>query len=341
MQEELTTRREQCVDVISRLISSHFADSQLLDISKFDDLAVARSACSTLLLELSEELYLLHEQLVKYFTAKDYERLADRILYEPEYDGKTARREARDTMYNWRNGVPAGKLEESRKEQIEQTKLAIRRTRHGVKLEEYVNLDDDIPSQRSGFGQFLFNRRRDITRVELRELIYLVYCVYYYQYDALQEAGRPASQTASSDAVAPESWPDLPPDFLQQLRDSRVAVNSFFRILRRVEPYINNSGASVPGSTPELCKHYKDWGWYHLQTAFEQLTFLPKNSNKASFTKFIHTQFPHRKESGVNRDLYRNNNVNDPNIVADVVKEFQPVLSLIKSSSSSSVTTNP
>ena len=146
----------------------------------------------------------MHEQQVKIFSAKDYERLADRILYESEYEGQSARREARDAMHNWRNGVPVGKLEESRREQIEHTKEEIRHTKHGVKLELYVNLDADFSSQRSEFGRFLFNRRRDITRTELRQLIYLVYCVYYYQTDALQEADKPKSIMPASATEEPE-----------------------------------------------------------------------------------------------------------------------------------------
>lgn len=330
MQTALTSQREKCLETISRMILGHFAESQEINLAGFCDLTAVRNACSDLLMQLAEELDLLHEQQVKIFSSKDYERLADRILYESEYEGQIARREARDAMHNWRNGVPEGKLDESRKEQIELTKEEIRRTKHGVKLEQYVNLDADLSSQRSAFGRFLFNRRRDITRAELRQLIHLVYCVYYYQADALQEAETPAHLQIATNTEEPETWPPLPVEFQQQLRDCQVAVNCLYRTLKRVEPYINNSGASVPGSTPELCAKYKDWSWCHIQAAFEKLEFLSKNSNKAAFATFINSLFPHRTVVSINRALYRNDNVNSPNIVADVVKEFQPVLVLFK-----------
>lgn len=332
LQATLANQRESCMDAISRFVAARFADVQGFDMAGLCDLTTVRTACSELLSQLSKELDLMHEQQVKIFNAKDYERLADRILYESEYKGQEARRDARDTMHNWRNGVPAGKLEESRREQIEHTKEEIRHTKHGVKLEQYVNLDADFSSQRSEFGRFLFNRRRDITHDELRQLIYLVYCVYYYQTDALQEADKPKSIMPASATEEPEKSLPLPVEFMQRLRDSQVAVNCLYRILRRIEPYINNSGADVEGSTPELCAKYKDWTWYHLQAAFEhdKLGFLSKNSSKSAFANFIHGLFPHRTVDSVQRSAYRNNNVNSPNIVEDVVKEFQPVIALVK-----------
>ena len=143
---------------------------------------------------------------------------------------------------------------------------------------------------------------------------------------------------SASASDEPEQCPPLPVEFMQRLRDSQAAVNCLYRILRRVEPYINNSGASVPGSTPELCAKYKDWTWYHLQAAFEHesLGFLPKNSSKMAFANFIHSLFSHRSVDSVQRSTYRNNNVNSPNIVEDVVKEFQPVLALVRPSKSTS-----
>lgn len=332
MQEELASKREQCVDSISQLVSSHLTKREGLNISTLNDLSTIRSSCSTMLIELSEELNLLHEQQVKIFTAKDYERLADRILREEEYEGPIVQREARDIMHNWRNGVPTGKLEESRKEQIELTKEEIRRTKHGVKFEQYVNLDDDFYSQRSEFGRFLFNRRRDITRTELRQLLLLAYCVYYYQKDALQESEPQVPDSVDPDSVTKETCPALPTDFNQRLRESQSAMKRFYGILRKIEPYINKGGSSVHGSTPELCARYKGWTWYHIITAFEQLEFLPHNSNKAAFAQFIHNLFPPRTESSVSRSVYRNPNVKSTKIVADVVKEFQPVTLLMKSS---------
>lgn len=333
MQGALTNSREQCLDTISQLISSCLSESHGLDTSAVANLTEIRTICSALLKELSEELYSMHEQQVKIFNAQDYERLANRILRESEYEGSVARREARDVMHNWRNGVPEGKLEESRKEQIENTKEEIRRTKHGVKLEQYVNLDADFASQLSEFGRFLFNRRHDITRAELRQLIHLLYCVYFYQNDALQQAEYSKVESVSADAMT-DTCPPLPVCFQQKLRDSQVAVKCFYVTLKRIEPYINNSGADVPGSTPELCAKYKDWSWCHLQIAFEKLGFLPKNSSKAAFANFINSLFSHRTSGSVQRALYRNDNVNSPNIVADVVKEFQSVLSLVKPSSS-------
>lgn len=334
LQAALADQRETCMDAISRFVTGSFTDVEGIDIDGFCDLTAVHNACSDLLSQLSKELDLMHEQQVKIFSAKDYERLADRILYESEYEGQAARREARDAMHNWRNGVPVGKLEESRREQIEHTKEEIRHTKHGVKLEQYVNLDADFSSQRSEFGRFLFNRRRDITRTELRQLIYLVYCVYYYQTDALQETDKPMADLPASATVEPEKCPSLPVEFMQRLRDSQVAVNCLYRILYKVEPYINNSGAGVPGSTPELCAKYKDWTWYHIQAAFEHdtLGFLPKNSSKMAFANFIHSLFSHRSVDSVQRSTYRNNNVNSPNIVEDVVKEFQTVVALVKPS---------
>ena len=119
IQADLTNSREQCLDTISQLVSARLNESKGLNISAIGNLTEVRSTCSVLLKELSNELYQMHEQQVKIFNTQDYERLAIRILQESEYEGRIAQREARDVMHNWRNGVPEGKLEESRKEQIE------------------------------------------------------------------------------------------------------------------------------------------------------------------------------------------------------------------------------
>lgn len=329
----ITKNRAQCMDSISQLSARLLNETLGLDVSALGDLAAMRTTCSALLSQLSSELYQMNEQQVKIFNPDDYERLAIRILYEPEYEGRVAKREARDDMHNWRNGVPTGKLEEHRREQIEKTKEKIRQTKHGVKLEQYVNFDEDFSGQLSEFGRFLFNRRRDITRAELRQLIHLVYCVFYCQSDEPQESERHQSKPLAADASG--ECPPLPVDFMQRLRDSQAAANCLYDILKRIEPYINNRGLNVPGSTPDLRARYKDWSWCHVQLAFERLDFLSKNSGKAAFAKFVNSLFPHRKTESVKRALYRNDNVNSPGIVADVVKEFNPVLSLLKPASSS------
>lgn len=327
MQTSITRNREQSMDSISQLSARLLNETQGLDVSALGDLAAMRATCSTLLTQLSEELYQMNEQQVKIFNPQDYERLAIRILYEPEYEGRIAMREARDVMHNWRNGVPTGKLEEYRREQIEKTKEEIRQTKHGVKLEQYVNFDEDFSGQLSEFGRFLFNRRRNITREELRQLIHLVYCVFYYQSDEVHETERQQPEPSAADAA--EVCPPLPVEFTQKLRDSKAAANCLYVTLKRIEPYINNSGIDVPGSTYALRAKYKDWSWCHVQMAFERLDFLSKNSGKAAFAKFINSLFPHRKTNSVKRALYRNDNVNSFNIVADVVKEFNSVLSLL------------
>lgn len=330
MQDNIAVHREQCIEAVSKLVFGQLSQRRTLHLDIFDDTDAVRSLCSELLAELSEELLQLHEQQVKINSPEDYERLADRILLEAEYNGPTARREARDIMHTWRNGVPTAKLEESRKNQIEQTKEEIRKTRHGVKLEQYVNLDDDFYSQRSEFGRFLFNRRKDITREELYELVRLVYCVFYYQKDAVYEAEQHATTAATVESSENETL-SLPTTFTQSLRESKAAVKLFYSILHRIEPYINKGGANVGDDNSSQCDRYKDWTWYHLQVAFEELHFLQSNSNKTAFGEFINSVFSHRKAQSVTRSLHRNTNVNSPSIVADIVKEFEPVRSLIKS----------
>lgn len=322
MEKQISASRDKSINAISQHIAELLANHDAITISALSDLPSIRIACATLFTELSAELNLLHEQQVRIITPQEYERLANRILLEEEYKGPIARREAHDIMRNWFNSVPSGKYAESRREQIEQTKEKIRHTRHGVKLEQYVNLDADFSSQRSEFGRFLFNRRKDITREELYELIRLVYCVYFYQHDEQTKESVRTNSALAHAAMLTTS--PLPADFDKELRESQVGLMRFHRILKRVEPYINNNGNTIPGSTQEQIAQYKDWTWYHLKTAFEedQLHFLQKNSSKAAFATFINGLFPHRTVQSVNRSLYRNTNPNSTNIVADVIKEF-------------------
>lgn len=328
MQEALKSQREKCVEAITQMVTTQLTAKHSIDFTLFGGLSEVRPVCSSLLMELSELLQLMHEQLVKLINPHEYERLADRILLEAEYEGPTARREARETVVNWRNGVPLRNLDNERKRQIEKTKEEIRKTRHGVKLELYVDLDDDFQKQRSEFGRFLFQRRREITRTELHQLIFLVYSVYYYQQDSYQTT--PSITSPISDIIPPTSKIlTLPADFDQKLRDNAEAVTLFYDTLRRVEKYINRSKPA--DSTAELCKHYKDWTWYHLKAAFEELGFLENNSSKACFAAFINSVFPNRSKTSVERSSYRNSKPNSPSIVSDVVKEFKPVKALIKS----------
>ena len=315
--------------VIIQLTNKH-----TLDLTHPIDLQSSCSICASLLTELSELLQLMHDQLVKFISPQEYDRLAERILLEAEYEGPKARREARETVVNWRNGVPIKSLDSERKEQIEQVKEEIRKTKHGVKFEQYVDLDKDLTSQRSEFGRFLFKRRREITRSELRELIQLIYTIYYYQQDARQPIG--SSEPLTSDIThypldiehQTSDFPELPSDFTQELRDSKVATLRFYRILLEVEPFMNSG--KPDGCTEEEQTHFRGWTWCYLQTAFEQLDFLPKNSSKAPFADFIHHVFPHRTKDSVERSLHRNTNPNSLNIVADIVKEFAPVKELWK-----------
>ena len=316
LQETLMCQRELCVDKISQYTASRLSAREGLDMSRMADFSIVSQSCSTLLTELSEELTGLHEQLVKIFTSEEYERLADRILEEAEYSGQTARREARDIMHNWRNAVPPGQLEENRRAQIEQTKEEIRHSKYGVKLEQYVNLDGDFFTQRSEFGQFLFNRRRDITRSELYQLMRLLYCIYYYQKDAQKEA-------------VPGGKVTLPAEFDQSLRENEPAVMLFMKILGQVEPYINKGGAvNSDGASSEML-FYKDWTWCYLRDALEEMEIWSKHGSAAAFARFINLQFPHRTEDSVKRALYRNTNVNSRGIVSDIIGKFEPVRSLI------------
>lgn len=331
-QKILNDKRTECVDAITAMVAKQLSDRHNIDLSSIGDLQSARTVCSSLLTELSDLLLQMHNQLVKLIDAHEYERLAERILFEEEYEGPRIRIEAREAVLNWRNGVPVKNLDADRTEQIQQTKEEIRKTRHGVKLELHVDLDADFQQQRSEFGRFLFNRRRDITREELRELILLVYKVYYFQQDAIQEVRQRAGISAPADGKMPEGDspvnPPLPADFSQDLRENEAAVSLFYDILRKIEPYINSG--KPEDSTPELLERYKDWTWHHLHAAFEKLGFLPQLANKSDLTRFFNSVFPNRSESSVNRTLYRNTNLNSPQIVADVVKEFEPVKSLIK-----------
>ena len=329
LQEVLREQRSECVDAITQMVTMQLAAKHNLDLSPLSDVQSIRTVCSALLKELSALLQQMHDQLVKIISSQEYYRLAERILFEAEYDGPTARREAREQVINWRNGVPMKSMDSDRKDQIERVKEEIRNTKHGVKFEQYVDLDKDLPSQRSEFGKFLFHRRREISRSELRQLILLIYTVYYFQQDALRPVGATtpsADNQQDSQQSLTSQKPPLPVDFAQKLRDSAAATMRFYQILTMVEPFVNSG--KPEDSTKEQQAHYKDWTWYHLQAAFEELEFLPKGSSKASLAEFIHQVFPHRTKDSVERSLHRNTNVNSPNIVADVVKEFNPVKEL-------------
>lgn len=114
----------------------------------------------------------------------------------------------------------------------------------------------------------------------------------------------------------------LPAFFNGKLRNSEAATKQFMELLRKCCKSIGK-------------RNGKTWG--HVRQALINIGLIDAYSPKMTLAQTIADICPNTTKSSVNQSIKRfchmyciNNSITDDNIIADIAKQFQPVLDAIK-----------
>ena len=329
----------------SNLVAQELGQSRNIHVQPLQEKSEAiRAACHDILMQLSEELSLLNDLQEPDIQPEQFARLADRVFSESDYEGRQARDTARRDVKTWRNKTPKRRLEQSRKDQIENSIKIIEDHRFGRLLAEYIGDDFDIKGHSEGMGQFLHHVRDDITATELTILMEQLYRIRLFRENREQQEKAETTQVSSASSlssltsdiqhqtspVLPQR-PKLPYFFNEALSEDQEATSLLYDVLHRTERYM--TGRLTEDEKREAgFKPYRKWKWNHLRVAFVSLGFIEKDTPKQHFAKFISSVFPYQKEASVIRSIQRyNENANGfDRIVRDIAKEFIEVKNMAR-----------
>lgn len=301
----------------------------------YSDSGNIQRVCRELLADLAVELSRLSDMSLRVIKGDEYVRLAERIVSEPEYDGRKAQREALAYFSKWKNGVPEDQVESERKYEIEMAVSFISDMKYGRFLGRYVHLKDDVERQMRGLGRFLYTYRLEIGKDELRLLLEQVYRIHYFLEDQRQSQGQAATSPESTPIKETEpiggdkvSDIDLPNFINHDLRVNALARNKFLKVLREVGPYVGRNLTLEEKNSP-AGKAYIGWKWHHIYNALSILEIITPKTPQNAFADFMSQVLPGRKSASILRSLYRNFEKKQTSIQADVIDKFRPVKQMI------------
>lgn len=114
--------------------------------------------------------------------------------------------------------------------------------------------------------------------------------------------------------------------FVNELRESKQACALFKDILETTNPNINKKNGERSGK----------WQWPHLFYALLSMKLIDELTNPTDFGRAIHDIIPERSAKSISQS-FKTGRINDDfptitddNIIADIAKQFQPVLDAIK-----------
>lgn len=343
--------RQVITDQWQSYYKQHFSDHVVVELEKAEglDLSLLRDddeaiidACHEVLLDLSEELYLLSDLVEPDILPEHFARLAERVFYETEYAGHDARKSARHDVKEWKNKTPKRRREVSRKGEIEASVKIISEMRYGALLAEYIGEDYEIKDHGEGLGQFLHRVRKHITANDLADLMEQLYRIRYFRESKeIEDAAEAAKVAATISIAAKENTnsssdqtprrPKLESFFKKELSSDIDATRSFYDILHRTERYMN--GRFTEEEKDKLdTKMYKKWKWNHLRVAFEKAGFIEKDTAKQSFAEYIEKVFPYHNTQAVVKSIQRYSEIasNFDRIVDEIVFEFKDIMEMIE-----------
>lgn len=312
-----------------------------LDILRDDDEDIA-DACHEVLLDLSAELYKLHDLIEPDIQPEQFVRLADRVLYESDYAGREARKSARHDVKQWKNKTPKSRREVTRKGEIDTSIHLISDMPYGPLLAEYIGEDYEIKGHSEELGQFLHHVREDISIQHLTDLMEQLYRIRFFRESKEIEDAAKAAKLAAETAKATEGdtqpsttaipeRPKLDRFFKKELSGDADATSFFYDILHRTERYMNDRFTDEERKNKDTVM-YKKWKWNHLRVAFEKLGFIEEGTPKESFAKYIEKVFPNQTAEAVKRSIqrYKESAFGFDKIVDEIVIEFGDVKEMIE-----------
>jgi hypothetical protein len=223
--------------------------------------------------------------------------------------------------------------------------------KYGRRVFDFLGDDYNFSNYLPGLGQFLVSVRGIISKGELYDLMELLYRNLFLIEDRNQQASAEAKQNAKAAAESRETVvvqpaqkdalavqrkrklikperPKLPYFFVEALANNDKATDKFYDTLHHCGFYMGRALLDVEKHDSKV-SCYEGWKWKHLREAFVKLGFIPADSAKKGFAEFLANVFPYLGSSNVQRSFNSRGGADDPvsnrRIVADIIKEFQPV----------------
>ena len=204
--------------------------------------------------------------------------------------------------------------------------------RYGKEMMRYVKTNIDLRLQKANLGKFLFNFRERLSIDDIEHIIYQHYLIQYFkawQRESDKEAVLRQMPAEELDTAGNDSVITLPNMFTDLLSENERAVRLFIQLLGQVESKVNISPSKGEDGVIEGKSSVDGFKWPHVMQAFIDLEFIPANTPKVEFGRFIHSLFSNRTVASVTRDLYRAHESTFARIVSDIKKKFKPVYDII------------
>jgi hypothetical protein len=283
----------------------------------------ASRQCGDALARLANDLKSLDKLLSSRIRREEFERLADRIFLEY---GAESRENARSEVIQWQNSCPDDEMESDCQFQIDVAIDQLTNSEVGTKLHRYVKTNIDLQLQKANLGKFFFTFRNQLTLNDVSHIFYQHYLIQYYkeyQRDKVQEAINQVDDQPQATSFR------LPPFFKETLYDNERALRQFILLLGQVEAKVNVSNAKTAQTDSYAMQSHKKYKWPHVMQALINLGFIPADTPKSDFARFIHSLFSNRTEDAVKRDLYRVPQKGFREIVKNIENKLLPVKKLL------------
>lgn len=303
-----------------------------------------RTTCYTVLRKLSAVLYELYDTPRGKISHDQFARLAQRVMEEKEYG--VPKQAVEHEVKEKKNAIPEDQWEAYCEGEIKAAIDLIKEMKLESKVFGYLGRDKTILENPAGFGRYLWSVRNDISKVDLRNLIELLYRVAYLGMDREQQADEELAVADDAVAARPKDAegilrerkaarlfkPRLPNFFDRRLAGNKAAIERYYATLHHCGFYIGRALTKAEKNDPdERC--YEGWKWKHLREAFVKLGFIRADSPKKGFADHLADVFSFLVSTSVQRGFNDRGGYNDSNatyrIITDMVSEFKEVADLM------------
>ena len=303
--------------------------------------------CYEVLRDLSTQLYELFKMPKGTITPEQFERLAERVINESEYNGRKALDAARHEVDTLKNGTPKKDWPTRREETINTITDLVGDMKHGCRVFDFLGADFNLNNHLAGLGQFFISVRASIGDEEIYDLLYMLYQILYLIEDRDQQAAAEAKvkEMAEPDSKAAHTVyakrlkckplkPALPKFFSEKLTGNADAIKSYYATLHHCGFFIGRTLVEEEKRDPDR-RCYAGWKWTHLREAFVKLGFFRADSSKKGFAEHLAEVFPYLGATNIQRGFNSRGGYTDPNathqIILDIMHEFDDVKTLMES----------
>ena len=291
--------------------------------------------CYEVLKQLSAVLYELYDMPIGVIPRDQFARLADRVVNEREYGGRSAQQSADRDVKELKNTTPEDEWEQRREDEIQASIEFINELKYGRQVSSFLGGNYDIKGRYSGLGRYFNRIRHDISKQELLLLIEQLFRIKNLledqrQTEMIENTVKPMDTMASpaSQKVEVElQTVELPTFFVHDLRVNKEATALMLKLLRASGQFMGRNLTKQEKEGPG--KAYAKWKWNHLLKAFTELGMIDDGTTQTEFASFLALVLPGRKAANILQSFYRNCDKMNSNTLADVKDLFMPVITMI------------